>query len=136
MSSECTCYIAHTQNILQLHGILKQHVTIYSPPYSIYNVLEHLLAPNGRQIRIVINHRNRDVQIIYFKQLLAHFSRTVWRPFHKRTHSTNALRVWRPRSPGGRRNKSVPSVSIKFVKTTAPRCRACIRSTRAAFALG
>lgn len=64
MSSECTFYITPTQNILQLHGILKQHVTIYSPPYSIRNILEAFVAPRGRQIRVVIDHRNRDVQIV------------------------------------------------------------------------
>ena len=64
MSSECSCYIAQTQDILQLYGILKQHVIIFSPPYSIYNILEPFLASHGRQVKIVINHRTRDVQIV------------------------------------------------------------------------
>jgi len=87
MSSECTCYIAPTQNILQLHGILKQHVTIYSPPYSIYSVLEPLLADNGRQVNIVINHRTRDVQIVE-KSITHHVLQTTIRAFQ--THRLSA----------------------------------------------
>lgn len=87
MSSECTCYIAPTQDILRLHGILKQHVIIYSPPYSIRTVLEPLLAPRGRQVHIVINHRNRDVQIVE-NNIAHHVLQTTIRAFQ--THRLSA----------------------------------------------
>ena len=80
MSSECTCYIAPTQDILQLHGLLKQHVTIYSPPYSIYDILSPHLASNGRQVKIVITHRSRDVQIVE-RSITHHVLQTTIRAF-------------------------------------------------------
>ena len=88
MSSECTCYVAPTQDILQLHGILKQHVTIYSPPYSIYSILEPFTVANGRQVRIVINHRNRDVQIVE-NTIAHHVLQTTIRAFQ--THRLSAI---------------------------------------------
>jgi hypothetical protein len=92
MSSECTCYIAPTQDILQLHGLLKQHVTIYSPPYAIYDVLSPHLASNGRQVKIVITHKSRDVQIVE-RSITHHVLQTTIRAFQ--TH-----RLARPhRSP-------------------------------------
>tara|TARA_B110000977_G_scaffold52526_1_gene71364 strand:- start:321 stop:614 length:294 start_codon:yes stop_codon:yes gene_type:complete len=75
------------QDILQLHGILKQHVIIYSPPYSILNILEPLLAPHGRQVHIVINHGNRDVQIVE-KSIVHHVLQTTIRAFQ--THRLSA----------------------------------------------
>ena len=80
MSSECTCYIAPTQDILQLHGLLKQHVTIYSPPYSIYDILSPHLASNGRQVKIVITHKSRDVQIVE-QSITHHVLQTTIRAF-------------------------------------------------------
>lgn len=90
MTSECTCYIAPTQDILQLYGLMKQHVTIYSPPYAIYDVLSPHLASNGRQVKIVITHRSRDVQIIE-RSITHHVLQTTIRAFQ--THRLAPRRI-------------------------------------------
>jgi len=64
MTSECSFNINSSQDILQLHGVLKQHVVIHSPPYSIVTVMSPFMVRHGRPIKVVIHHRSRDVQIV------------------------------------------------------------------------
>lgn len=64
MTSECSFNIDSSQDILQLHGILKRHVVIHSPPYSIVSVMSPFMVRHGRPVKVVIHHRSRDVQIV------------------------------------------------------------------------
>lgn len=50
--------------ITMLHGILKQHVIIYPPPYNIRSILNEYIAQNGIQIQIRIEHSSRNVNIV------------------------------------------------------------------------
>ena len=63
MSSQCTCYINPSQNIVDIHGRLKRHVIIYPPPYSIEHILQPYVQSIGKQITVVIHHASRDVHV-------------------------------------------------------------------------
>lgn len=88
MTSECTFYIDVGQDILQLHGMLKQHVVVYSPPYSILTVMSPFMRSAGRQIKVVIHHASRDVQIVE-GSVSQHVLRTAVRAFQ--THRLSAV---------------------------------------------
>jgi len=92
MTSECICYIAPMQDILQLHGLLKQHAIIYSPPYSIYDILSPYLASHGRQVKIVITHRSRDVQIVE-RSITHHVVQTTIRAFQSHRLAPSSTRA-------------------------------------------
>jgi len=64
MTSECTLRIPTSQNIHFIHSRLKEHVIIYNPPYSIVTILSKYVSPIGREIKIVIEHASRNVQIV------------------------------------------------------------------------
>lgn len=64
MTSECTLRIPASQNIHFIHSRLKEHVIIYNPPYSIVNILSQYMSPIGREIKIVIDHASRNVNIV------------------------------------------------------------------------
>lgn len=64
MTSECTLRIPASQNIHFIHSRLKQHVIIYNPPYSIANILSQYMSPLGREIKIIIHHASRNINII------------------------------------------------------------------------
>jgi len=64
MTSECTLRIPASQNINFIHGRLKEHVIIYNPPYSLVNILAPYMSPIGREIKIVIDHASRNVNIV------------------------------------------------------------------------
>lgn len=64
MTSECTFQIDASQDILQLHSLLRQHAILYSPPYSIVTVMSPFMRAGGRRIKVVIHHGSRDVQIV------------------------------------------------------------------------
>lgn len=64
MTSECTLRIPSSQNIHFIYSRLKEHVIIYNPPYSIVNILERYMTPIGREIKVVIDHASRNVNIV------------------------------------------------------------------------
>lgn len=64
MTSECTLRIPTSQNIHFIHSRLKEHVIIYNPPYSIVNILSQYMSPIGREIKVVIEHASRNVDIV------------------------------------------------------------------------
>ena len=64
MTTQCTFFIHPAQNILDIHGRLKQHVTIFQPPYTIPRILEAYVKTSGKKIKVIICHTTRDVQVI------------------------------------------------------------------------
>ena len=64
MSSECTFTIDSSQDVLELHGVLKRHVIMFSPPYPIARLMSQYIVNEGRSVKVVIHHASRDVQII------------------------------------------------------------------------
>ena len=87
MSSECTFVIDSSQDILELHGILKRHAIMFSPPYPITRLMSPYMANSGRQIKVVIHHASRDVQIIE-ESISRHVLSTTIRAFQ--THRLSA----------------------------------------------
>lgn len=64
MTSECILFIPVGQDIHFLHCRLKEHVIIHNPPYSIVSIMAPYMSSTGRQIRIVIDHSSRNVNIV------------------------------------------------------------------------
>lgn len=89
MSSECSFNIDASQDILQLHGILKQHAILYSPPFAIASVMSPFMRRRGRPIRVVIHHRSRDVDIVE-SSVSNHVLQTTVRAFQAHRLSTQA----------------------------------------------
>ena len=52
MTSECMLRIPISQNIQFIHSLLKEHIIIYDPPYSIVNILSQYMSPIGREIKV------------------------------------------------------------------------------------
>ena len=106
MTSEFVGYINLCQNILDIHGRLKQHVIIYPPPYSIAHILGPIFVDNGKRVSIVINHRTRDVNVSE-PSISRHVLQTAVRTFQ--SHRLQALQV--PFFPV--RNRSSPDIATK-----------------------
>ena len=64
MTTQCTFFIHPAQNILDIHDRLKQHITIFQPPYTIPRILEAYVKTSGKKIKVIICHTTRDVQVI------------------------------------------------------------------------
>lgn len=64
MSSECHCVLRHDVDVQSVHGMLRQHAIIYSPPYDIQSLMAPFLAPTGRRAHVIIHHSSRNVSVV------------------------------------------------------------------------
>ena len=96
MSSQCSFNIDASQDILQLHGLLKQHAILSEPPFAIASVMSPFMRQRGRSIRVVIHHRSRDVQVVE-SSVSNHVLQTTVRAFQAHRLSTHAPTMFEDR---------------------------------------
>ena len=61
MSLEYNCIVVGDMN--QLYTLVKNHVILYSPPWSLDQLLQPFFSPGGKPLKIVIEHCSRDVTL-------------------------------------------------------------------------
>lgn len=125
MTSECSFNIGAGQDILQLHGILKRHVTVYPPPYSIVSIMSPFMVQHGRPIQVVIHHASRDVQIVE-SSISNHVLQTTVRAFQ--THRLSNYSAPRRRLP--QPQMTFHSASRNIGAATEQDCPICFDSIR------
>ncbi|MDA7838809.1 hypothetical protein N9A45_00580 [bacterium] len=64
MSSEFHCVLRNDVDVQAVHGMLRQHAIIYSPPYDIQSLMAPFLAPSGRRAHVIIHHSSRNVSVV------------------------------------------------------------------------
>ena len=64
MSTEFDCIVHQDVNISQILHILKQHIIIHPPPYSLISILAPYIHLSGRKIKIIIHHNSRNISIV------------------------------------------------------------------------
>ena len=64
MSTELDCIVHQDVYISQIHNILKEHIIIHSPPYSLISILAPYIDNTGRKIKIIIHHNSRNISIV------------------------------------------------------------------------
>ncbi len=98
MTSQCTLRIPTSQNIDFIHSRLKEHVIIYNPPYSIVTILSQYMSPIGREIKIIIDHASRNINIVE-GSIRSHVLQTTILAFQQhRLHSPYSHRLHSPYS--------------------------------------
>lgn len=61
MSFEYNCNVVGDMN--QLYTLVKNHVILYSPPWSLDQLLQPFISPRGNPVKIVIENCSRDVTL-------------------------------------------------------------------------
>ena len=64
MSTELNCIVHQDINISELHSLLREHMIIHNPPYSLRSIIAPYITGRGRNIKIVLHHSNRNVTIV------------------------------------------------------------------------
>ena len=64
MSFEYNCRILPYVNINQVYSMVKIHVLVSPPPWSLDELLQSIRTPNGRPICLVVDYRSREVSLV------------------------------------------------------------------------
>lgn len=64
MSTELNCIVHQDINISELHSLLREHMIIHNPPYSLRSIIAPYITGRGRNIKIVLHHSNRNITIV------------------------------------------------------------------------
>lgn len=91
MTTECTLFVDPSCDVLALRRLLFERVLSQPPPFNLQRWLTGYRVPIGRQIRVIVNHANRDVSIVD-QDITSHVLRTTVMAFQ--TH-----RLSRPAAP-------------------------------------